>query len=272
MPAFNAHPGRGSGGSASTAEPTPAMPAADATATRSVVDIVNSLFARFDADGDGSITLSEWLGVVDPEGRHADRTEAAGTALMSLDTDGSGGIGQAEAAAAVSALDSDQDGALSRSERAAAHTPTDGTLTGVEALLGGGPHGDAGNGQFGPGGPGGAGDRTAPDPVTIADAAQAIFSTFDSDASSTIAVSELLAVLDAQGRPGSDTARATAVVTALDSNTDGVLDLAEVTAALTAADGNQDGSIGPGEVGHGPAAEVALIGVLLHHTDMPDGG
>lgn len=265
MPAFNAHPGRGPGGPAATPERTPDAPAADAAAARSVVDIVNTLFARFDADGDGAITLSEWLGVVDPASEHADRTEAAGTALMSLDTDASGGIGQAEATAAVSALDSNQDGALSRSECAAAQTTTDSTLTVVEALLGG-----SWRGGHGPGS--GPGDRTAPDPVTIPDAAQALFNTFDSDASSTIAVSELVAVLGAHGRPGVDTARATAVVSALDSNTDGVLDLAEVTASLTAADSNQDGSISAGEAGHGPGAEVALIGMLLHHAELPDGG
>jgi hypothetical protein len=61
MPAHHAHPGRG---------PAPGTPADDGTPApgRSVVDIVNHLFARFDVDGDASITLSEWLGVVDPDG------------------------------------------------------------------------------------------------------------------------------------------------------------------------------------------------------------
>ena len=48
------------------------------------------------------------------------------------------------------------------------------------------------------------------------------------------------------------------------------LSAAEMTAALNAADSNQDGSIGPGEVGHGTS--VGLIGVLLHHVDLPDAG
>ena len=284
MPAFNARPGRGPGDAslfssdANTANATdtqtdthPMPPDGGATASRSVTDIVNHLFARFDADGSGTITLSEWLGVLDPDGDGSDRIDTSGTALMTLDTNTDGALSTAEVTAAITALDTDSDGQLSRSEHAAARS-TDGTVSGVEALLGGGRHG----GHGGDGGDGG--DRPAPEPVVIGDAVTSIVEAYDADDSGTIAVSELLAALDGAGGPGhghgprggssSDLeARLTAAVAQIDTDADGALSAAELTAALTAADTNQDGSIGPGEVG--PGSDVGLVGVLLHHLDVP---
>ena len=290
MPAFNARPGRGPGDAslfssdASTANATdtqtdthPMPPDGGATASRSVTDIVNHLFARFDADGSGTITLSEWLGVVDPGGDGGDRIDTSGTALLTLDTNTDGALSSAEVTAAVTALDADSDGQLTRAEHTAAHT-ADGAVSGVEALLGGAWRGGHGN-HGGPGGRGGeGGDRPAPEPVVISDAVTSIFTTYDTDDSGTIAVSELLAALEGAGGPGHDhaprggstndlDARLTAAVAQIDSNADGALSAAELTAALTAADTNQDGSIGPGEVG--PGSDVGLVGVLLHHLDVP---
>ena len=210
MPAHHAHPGRGPAPVDLTTVATAGTPlTASPTADRSVVDIVNHLFARFDVDGDTSITLSEWLGVVDPDGN-------------------------------------------------------DGRVSGVEALLGGRGHG-------GHGGPGGHGGDVAFTPVTIAEAAAALFATYDSDGSSTIAVSELLAALDAGGRHADAGVRGTAAVATLDTDADGSLGQAEVGAALTARDGNADGMLAAFEVGHGEGhgGDVGLIGVLLHHADLP---
>lgn len=251
MPDFSAHAGRGHADAPSAG--------AEPTAARSVTDIVDHLFARFDADGSGSITLSEWLGVVDPDADGGDRVDKAGAALMTLDTDADGAISGAEATTAVSALDSDQDGALSRTERGAARS-TDGGVTGVDVLLGG-----AGRGAHG-GDPG----HTAA-PVPIADAVTEVFKVFDSDGSGTLALSELVAVLGSRGHPdhpGGTEARLTAAVARLDSDADGALSAAELTTALTAADSDRDGSVGPGEAG--PGSDVALVGVLLHVAHLPD--
>lgn len=264
MPAHHAHPGRGPAPvDLTTVATTGTPPTASPTADRSVVDIVNHLFARFDVDGDTSITLSEWLGVVDPDGDDTDRTDSGLAALKTLDTSGDGALSATEVTATVSALDADADGLLSRSERQAAHGE-DGRESGVEALLGGRGHG-------GHGGPGGRGGDVAFTPVTIAEAAAALFATYDSDGNSTIAVSELLAALDAGGRHADAGARITAAVAALDTDADGSLGQAEVGAALTARDGNADGMLAAFEVGHGEGhgGDIGLIGVLLHHADLP---
>lgn len=272
MPAFNARPGRERGDASpvtthdATTPPTgtdPNPPGGGHAATRSVTDIVNHLFARFDADSSGSITLSEWLGVVDPDGGGSDRIDTSSAALMTLDTNSDGALSTAEVTAALGARDTDGDGQLSRAEHAAARS-ADGSLSGLDALLGGGGRGGHG------GGPGHGGDRPAPEPVLIGDAVTAIFDAYDSDDSGTIAVSELLAALDRPGhagRGGDAGSRLTAAVARIDTNTDGAISAAELTAALTAADANQDGSVGPGELG--PGSDVGLVGVLLHHLDMP---
>ncbi|MEN9631129.1 MAG: hypothetical protein RJA10_4357 [Pseudomonadota bacterium] len=278
MPASNARPGRGPGASQpasgdananthtphttdTTASTRPTPPDGAAAASRSVTEIVNSLFARFDADDGGTITLSEWLGVVDPDGDGSDRIDTAGAALMTLDTNADGALSNAEVSTALGALDTDGDGQLTRAEHAAARG-ADGTVTGVEALLGGW----RGHG----GGPGHGGERPVAEPVVIADAVTAIFAAYDSDDSGTIAVSELLAALDGRGhagRGGDAESRLTAAVSRIDTNTDGALSAAELTAALNAADANQDGSLGAGEAG--PGSDVGLVGVLLHHLDLP---
>ena len=272
MPAFNARPGRGPGDAslvsrdASTDTDTnthPTPPDGSATASRSITDIVNHLFARFDADGSGSITLSEWLGVVDKDGDGLDRIDTLGAALMTLDANADGALGTAEVTTALSALDTNGDNQLSRDEQAAARS-TDGTVTGAEALLGGGWRGGHA------GGPGHGGDRPAPEPVVISDAVTAIFDAYDSDDGGTIAVSELLAALGSHGhagRGGDAESRVTAAVARIDTDADGALSAAELTAALTAADTNQDGSVGPGELV--PGSDVGLVGVLLHHLDGP---
>jgi Ca2+-binding EF-hand superfamily protein len=180
---------------------------------------------------------------------------------MTLDANADGALGTAEVTTALSALDTNGDGQLSRDEQAAARS-TDGTATGAEALLGGGWRGGHA------GGPGHGDDRPAPEPVVIGDAVTAIFDACDSDDSGTIAVSELLAALGSHGRGGDAESRVTAAVARIDTDADGALSAAELTAALTAADTNQDGSVGPGELG--PGSDVGLVGVLLHHLDVPD--
>lgn len=260
MPAHHAHPGRG---------PFPGTPVDDdspapetAAPGRSVVDIVNHLFARFDVDGDASITLSEWLGVVDPDGNDSSRSDSITAALTALDSDGSGALDTTEVTAAVGALDTDQDGLLSRTERKAAQG-SDGTSSAVGQLLGGA------------GGHGGHGDHGGPrdtDPQAIDDVVSAFFTAFDSDGNGAVVLAELQAVLDGQGRHAGAPDRAAQALAAIDGNADGSLDRSELSAALTAADTDQDGTLSAAEVGHGPGDDVSLVGVLLCAIDdLPAG-
>ena len=247
MPAHHAHPGRG---------PAPGTPADDGTPApgRSVVDIVNHLFARFDVDGDASITLSEWLGVVDPDGDDRARSDSITAALTALDSDGSGSLDTTELTAAVGALDTDQDGLLSRAEREAARG-SDGTTSAAGQLLGGA------------GGHDGHGGAPDVEPQTIDDVVSAFFNAFDSDGNGAVMLAELQAVLDGQGRHAGAADRAAQALAAVDGNGDGSLDRSELSAALNAADTAQDGALSPAEGGHGPGHPVSLVGVLLCAID-----
>jgi Ca2+-binding EF-hand superfamily protein len=232
-------------------------PSDAATAALSVTEIVDRLFAHFDVDGAGGITLSEWLGVIS-----SDRADAVTAAWTTMDTDADGALSQTEVTAAISSIDSDGDGKLTHSERVAAKAEG----TAAAELLGGQGH-------------------TPPsmDPVPLDTALAAVFSNFDTDHSGTIAVTELLAGLDAIGRHGSPDANAearlTAAVAAIDTDADGSLSAVELSAALTALDANQDGSLsvpalrsdhaGTHGNGHEADAAVDLVGVMLLVSHVP---
>jgi Ca2+-binding EF-hand superfamily protein len=238
-------------------------PSDAATAALSVTEIVDRLFAHFDVGGDGGITLSEWLGVIS-----SDRADAVTAAWTAMDTDADGTLSQTEVTAAISSIDSDADGKLTHSERAAAKAEG----TAAAELLGGPGH-------------------TSPsmDPVPLDTALAAVFSNFDTDHSGTIAVTELLAGLDAIGRHGGPNgnpngnanveARLTAAIAAIDTDADGSLSAVEVSAALTALDANQDGSLslqevrpdhaGPHGDSHEPDAAIDLVGVMLLVSSLP---
>lgn len=242
--------------------PHDVMPPGDGDrAEASIVDTVNHLFARFDVDGDASITLAEWLGVVDP-----DRADAVTAALARIDGDADGALSSTELTTALTALDSDASGTLDRSEVLAARA-ADGTPSAAEVLLMGGRHGH---------GAGADHDPRATDPVTIDTAATAAFAQFDSDGSGSLAVSELVAAIGAphHGFGSTDgTARVGAALAALDGNADGALGVDELTAALQALDADGDGSLSAAEQGCPPTHDgsVDLVGVLLHHLDLPEG-
>lgn len=77
-----------------------------------VADVVDELFARFDANKDKSLTLAELTAVLDPQARHA-RLDAALAKVVSLvDTNGDKLMSQAELTAAVGTLDTNHDGVL----------------------------------------------------------------------------------------------------------------------------------------------------------------
>jgi len=141
-------------------------------------------------------------------------------------------------------------------------------------LLGRGGPGHGGAGPGGPGGPGG--DHGAPPPVqTVTQVVDALFTGFDADTSTTIALSELLAVVNANGTDAHHSTEVTTLFGLLDTNADASLSRAEVTAAVTALDSNADGTLDHSDFAPGQSHDnvLELMGVLHHlQGDAASGG
>jgi len=227
-----------------------------ASASQTIAEVVTAVFARFDTDANASITLTELTSVLDPDGDRSDLPATLKTKVAAIDSNADGSLSKAEVTTAVTAADTNRDGSISRADASPGAT----AFQAIDFLF----HGPGGG--HGPGGP-----RPEPTPVTISAATDGIFKLLDTDASNTITLSEVLKLLDPTGTNTRHAALATDLVTQVDSNHDGAMSRAEVTAALTALETNGDGSLSPADHVAGQAHDdaVALVGVLLHHLDLP---
>ncbi|HSW04981.1 hypothetical protein [Aquabacterium sp.] len=101
-----------------------------------------------------------------------------------------------------------------------------------------------------------------------------LFERSDDDDSSSITLSELLALADTGSTAIDFTALATELFTQIDGDADGLLSNDEVTAAVTLLDTNQDGSVGEGDLlqEQFDQQSVELIGLLVQGLGGHDGG
>lgn len=227
---------------------------------RPIATVVDETFTRFDTNDDAAITPAEVLAVLDPEGRHTELEARIEEDVAAIDGNDDGALSEAEVTAAVTAADTNGDGSIGRDDRTADSTADDA----IGFLLGRG-----GRGGDRPGGdPGRGGARPEPTPVTLAAASEAIFTHFDSDASDTLNLSELLAGLDGRGRGGRRAELADKLLDALDSDADGFISATELDTALAAMDTDGDGSISAADHLSGDHGDVMLVGVLLRSADL----
>lgn len=77
-----------------------------------VAEVVDELFARFDANKDKSLSLAELTAVLDPQAKHAKLDAALARVVALVDTNGDKQMSQAELTAAVGTLDTNHDGVL----------------------------------------------------------------------------------------------------------------------------------------------------------------
>lgn len=224
-----------------------------------IAQAVDRIFTRFDGNTNASITSAELLAILDPKGTHTALATAVTQLITAVDSNGDGSLSKAEVTAAITTLDTDGNGTLDHADHTA---PPSGSTTPnpLGLLLGRGPVG------HGHGGPGDLG--TPPTPPTIAQVVDGAFARFDTNASTTISLTELLAVLDPSGTHTERDAALTTLFAQVDTNADSSLSVAEVTAALTALDTNLDGVLDRADHSGQPHdAAVDLIGVLLHAVD-----
>jgi Ca2+-binding EF-hand superfamily protein len=210
-------------------------------AALTITEVADQIFLRFDSDASGTISVSELLAVLDPDGDQAELPADLGQRLATVDTNSDSGVSKDELTTALTALDVDGSGTLDPGERPASDSDF------VSAVLRARQH---------------VGGPVEREPLTVTDAVDTIFTVFDTDGSDIISMDELLASLPSRGRKGgadTDTV-AEQLVALIDSDGDGALSLAEVTATVTLLDTDLDGTL---DSLHG-AGDVALIGVLLH--------
>jgi Ca2+-binding EF-hand superfamily protein len=235
-------------------------------AAPTIAEAVDNVFTRFDADANAAITAVEMLKVLDPNGTHTGLDTLINNIVAKLDTNADGSLSKAEVTVALTAMDTDGNGLLDRSDHAMVQAD-EGVPGLLDLIMGhGGP--DRGQGH----GPGLHG--TPPAAPTIAQVVDGVFTHFDKDASTTISLAELLAVLDPKGTHTERDADLSALFKQIDTNTDSSLSVAEVTAAVTALDTDHSGTLTPADLvpGQMPDATVDLIGILLHGGDGPGHG
>lgn len=241
MPAHQARWQGGPSHGAAGVTPTPPL----------LVNVVDTIFNRLDGDADGSITQTEILAVVDPNGTRPTVADKVGAAFHATDTDASGALSRDEVSALITRLDSDQDGSLARSDRS--DSAADAAAFDQASVLLFARHGSP------------AGGREVAPTLTVQQAIDAVFGRYDADASQLIPVTELIALLDPNSRHTELSTRLTALLSSIDSNGDASIDQTELGSALTAIDANADGLLQVSELyPTADSAAVELIGVLLH--------
>lgn len=233
-------------------------------AAPTIADAVDNVFAKFDADANTLITAVEMLKVLDPNGTHTGLDTLINNIVTQLDTNADSSVSKTELTTALTALDTDGNGLLDRADHALVRA--DIGVPGLLDLMG---HGHGRDGDHGPGDPG-----TPPVPLTIAQVVDGVFTRFDADASTTISLTELLAVFDPRDTGNHHADDVTALFAALDTNADKAISVAELTAAVTALDTDGNGTLThadhlPGQL---PDGMVELIGVLLHPGECPSPG
>lgn len=228
-----------------------------------LADAVAAIFTRFDGDASGSLTSAELLAVLDPKGTHAEVATKVAALIAQVDTDANGSLGNAEVSTAVAALDTNGDGMLSPADHVAGAADNEPAEL-VAALLGGKGFGDGGHGHGGP-----RDGLGASHSVTVADAVSTVFTLYDADKSGTIALSELLAVLDPKGSNTHEAVEVATLFAKLDTDANGSLAQAELTAAFAALDSNGDGTLNASDAiaAHGHDSVLELIGVPHQSTD-----
>lgn len=233
---------------------TPVVHAAPAAQT--IIQVVDNVFTKFDANADASISLTELLSVFDPTGTRTDAAARAAALLAEVDSSGDKVLSQTEVTAAVTSLDTNLDGRIDRSDHAAGTDDEDKDL--VEMLL----HGR-----------GPQGDRPAPTPLTTEAVVDRLLSKFDDNGDQSLTLTELLSGLNADDEHHVGlTTLVTQMVKDLDSNADSSLSTVELTAAVDALDVNQNGLVDFAEMGPvaPDSAAVDLVGLLMQHGhDLP---
>lgn len=270
MPSHKGPGGHGNTGHTGTTDATlsmgqPASVAASANAALAptIAQVVDSVFTHFDADASGTITAAELVAVLDPKGTRAHTAAEVAALIAGVDTGADGSLSRAEVSAALTTLDTNGDGMLSRAD----HVRGSETETAEDLLDGLMGHGGWGHG--------GGVDRpehggTPPMAQTVAQVVDAIFTGFDADASTTISLSELLAVADPKGTHTHEAAEITALFAALNTDGDTSLSKAEITAAVTALDTHADGTLDHSDFKPGQAHDnvLELMGVLHHQAEV----
>ena len=229
-----------------------------------IADAVDNVFAKFDSDANTLITAVEMLKVLDPNGTHTGLDILVKNIVTQLDANADGSVSKTELTTALTALDTDGNGLLDRADHALVQA--DIGVPGLLDLMG---HGHGRGGDHGPGEPG-----IPPVPLTIAQVVDGVFTRFDADASTTISLTELLAVVDPKDTGNHRAEDVTTLFAAIDTNADNSLSVAELTAAVTALDTDGSGTLThsdhlPGQL---PDGMVELIGVLLHPGEVPGHG
>ena len=111
--------------------------------------------------------------------------------------------------------------------------------------------------------------------LTVEEASDRMFTWFDGDEDGTIAVSEIVAVLDPGGKHAEQlNGVVRRLVDLMDADDDGDLAEADVTAALESLDTNGDGSLTPADLGPELAHQglAPVLAVMLQGTPLPGTG
>lgn len=108
---------------------------------RTVIDAVDSLFTRYDADSSTTISLSELLAALDPKGTRTELDAKVTSLFTAVDANGDAALSLAEITAVVAQFDTDGDGTIERGEHPAADAGDAVQLIGILLHGGHGPHG-----------------------------------------------------------------------------------------------------------------------------------
>ena len=228
-----------------------------APAALTILQVVDNVFTRFDANADASISLTELLSVLDPTGTRTDIATKAAALLAEVDSNGDTSLGRAEVTAVVTQLDTNLDGRIDRSDHVDGSSGSEDDV--LQLLLHGrGPHGD----------------RAEPAALSTEAIIDGLLNKFDGNDDASITLTELLSGLNAEDRHHLGlTTLIGQIVADLDSNGDSSLSTVELTTAVDALDIDQNGLVDFAEVGpEAPdSAAVDLVGLLMHHGhDGPD--
>lgn len=204
-------------------------------------------FVQFDGNSDGTITVSEIVAALHPNGKEDAPLNGVVRRLVDLmDPDDDGDLVADDVTAALEKLDSNDDGTLTPADlgREMAH---EGLTPVLAFMLHGGP------------------PRPKPTPLEIQDVVLSILARFDGDDNGALTLTELLAELDPRGHRQKLQDVLTNLVGAVDTNGDGAMSEAELTVAVTSLDANGDARLDHGDhvPGPGSADDIDLVGVLL---------
>lgn len=99
-----------------------------------VTEVVDGLFARFDANDDKSLTLTELTGVLDPQNKHQKLDDALAALVAMVDKNADSRLSYAEVSAAVATLDTDGNGTIDHRDHVPG-PPDDGSVDLIGQLM-----------------------------------------------------------------------------------------------------------------------------------------